>query len=271
MCGRFAASRRPEDLTGLFHVERWDPVETLAPDWNVAPTKEVYAVLERPLKDAADGRPVRQLRTLTWGLVPSWAKTPEGAARLINARAETVHEKPSFRKAFLQRRCVLPADGYYEWMTGADERQREEEGRKKRPRKQPYFVTPADGSVFAMAGLYEFWRDATLPPDHPRAWWTTCSVITTEAETTPLAVAPAEGPSALADIHPRMPVMLTPDRWDAWLDPARTDTDELRALIAPPWGGLMRAHPVATAVSNVRNNGPELREELVAPEEPTLF
>ncbi|MFD6533071.1 SOS response-associated peptidase [Streptomyces sp. NPDC060184] len=271
MCGRYAASRRPEDLTGLFQVERWDPDETLDPDWNVAPTKEVYAVLERPLKDAADRRPVRQLRTLKWGLVPSWSKTPEGAARMINARAETVHEKPSFRTAFLQRRCILPADGYYEWMTGADERQLEEQGKKKRPRKQPYFVTPADGSVFAMAGLYEFWRDATLPPDHPQAWWATCSVLTTEAETTPLAVAPAEGPSALADIHPRMPLMLTPDRWDAWLDPARTDGEELRALTAPPEGGLMRAYPVATAVSNVRNNGPELQEELAAPEEATLF
>ncbi|WP_299528613.1 SOS response-associated peptidase [uncultured Streptomyces sp.] len=271
MCGRYAASRRPEDLTGLFQVERWDPAETLEPDWNVAPTKPVYAVLERPVKDAADRRPVRQLRTLTWGLVPSWAKTPEGGARMINARAESVHEKPSFRRPFLQRRCILPADGYYEWVTGSGERELEVEGRKKRARKQPYFVTPADGSVFAMAGLYEFWRDRTRPDEDPRAWWVTCSVITTEAETSPLAVAPAEGPASLSDIHPRMPVMLTPDRWDAWLDPSRTDTDELRALIAPPPGGLMRAYPVATAVSNVRNNGPELLEELAVPEEPTLF
>ncbi|MER5359388.1 SOS response-associated peptidase [Streptomyces sp. NPDC002785] len=271
MCGRYAASRRPEDLTGLFQVEKWEPAKTLAPDWNVAPTKEVYAVLERPVKDADDQRPVRQLRALKWGLVPSWAKSPEGAARMINARAETVHEKPSFRRPFVSRRCILPADGYYEWVTGADERQLEEEGKKKRPRKQPYFVTPADGSVFAMAGLYEFWRDRTLPDDHPMAWWVTCSVITTEAETTPLAVAPAEGPAALADIHPRMPLMLTPDRWDAWLDPSRTDVEELKGLLAPPPGGLMRAYPVATAVSNVRNNGPELLEELTAPEASTLF
>lgn len=132
-------------------------------------------------------------------------------------------------------------------------------------------MTPADGSVFAMAGLYEFWRDRTLPDDHPQAWWVTCSVITTEAEATPLAVAPAEGPAALADIHPRMPLMLTPDRWDAWLDPSHTDIEGLRALLAPPPGGLMRAYPVATAVSNVRNNGPELLEELAAPEVGTLF
>lgn len=248
-----------------------EPEETLAPDWNVAPTKEVYAVLDRPLKDAADRRPVRQLRRLRWGLVPSWAKTPEGAARMINARAETVHEKPAYRRAFAARRCILPADGYYEWVTGEQERDLEVEGKKKRARKQPYFVTPADGSVFAMAGLYEFWRDRTLPDDHPGAWWATCSVITTEAEQGPLAVAPAEGPGSLADIHPRMPLMLTPDRWDAWLDPARTNPEELRELLDPPPEGLMRAYPVPTAVSNVRNNGPELLKELEGPEEGTLF
>ncbi|WP_267246545.1 SOS response-associated peptidase [Streptomyces sp. PR69] len=271
MCGRYAASRRPEDLAGLFEVEKWEPEETLEPDWNVAPTKEVYAILERPLKDASDRRPVRQLRALKWGLVPSWAKSPEGAARMINARAETLHEKPSFRKAFLARRCILPADGYYEWVTGSDERELEVAGKKKRPRKQPYFVTPADGSVMAMAGLYEFWRDRTLPDEHPLAWWVTCSVITTEAESGPLGVAPAEGPQSLSDIHPRMPLMLTPDRWDAWLDPSRTEENALRGLLEPPEGGLMRAYPVGTAVSNVRNNGPELLKELQGPEEATLF
>ncbi|MEU2828946.1 SOS response-associated peptidase [Streptomyces lavendulae] len=271
MCGRFAASRTPRELAAIFGVERWEPQETLAPDWNVAPTKEVHVVLDRPLKDAGDPRPVRQLRVLKWGLVPSWAKSPEGAARMINARSETLHEKPSFRRPFAQRRCIVPADGYYEWVTAHDERQLEVEGKKKRARKQPYFVLPTDGSVFAMAGIYEFWRDGTLAPEHPQAWWATCSVITAEAETGPLGTAPAEGPRSLSDIHPRMPLMLTPDRWDAWLDPARTDEDELRGLLAPPPGGLMRAYPVSTAVSNVRNNGPELLGELAAPEEGTLF
>ncbi|MEU8772798.1 SOS response-associated peptidase [Streptomyces sp. NPDC048606] len=271
MCGRFAASRAPEELAGIFGIERWEPRETLAPDWNVAPTKRVHVVLDRPLKDAADPRPVRQLRTLRWGLVPSWAKNPEGAARMINARSETLHEKPSFRRPFAQRRCIVPADGYYEWVTAHDERQLEVEGKKKRARKQPYFVLPSDGSVFAMAGLYEFWRDRTLPDEHPDAWWATCSVITAEAETGPLGVAPEEGPRSLAEIHPRMPLMLTPDRWDAWLDPARTDEHGLRALLAPPPGGLMRAYAVSTAVSNVRNNGAELLGELPAPEEGTLF
>ncbi|MGW2783383.1 SOS response-associated peptidase [Streptomyces populi] len=271
MCGRYAASRGAEDLAATFEIEKWDAEETLAPDYNVAPTKEVYVVLDRPVKDADSPRPVRQLRKLKWGLVPSWSKTPEGAARMINARAETVHEKPSYRRAFATRRCIVPADGYYEWVTSGAERELEVEGRKKRPRKQPYFVTPADGSVFAMAGLYEFWRDRTLPDEHPLAWWATCSVITTEAETAPLAAAPAEGPRSLADIHPRMPLMLTPDRWDSWLDPSRTDPDEVRDLLAPPPTGLMRAYPVSTAVSNVRNNGAELLRELEGPEEGTLF
>ncbi|MFI7009192.1 SOS response-associated peptidase [Streptomyces sp. NPDC050145] len=271
MCGRYASSRGPEDLAEVFEIERWEPEEALEPDYNVAPTKEVHVVLDRPLKDAADRRPVRQLRKLKWGLVPSWAKTPEGAARMINARAETLHEKPSFKQAFAARRCIVPADGYYEWVTGAAERDLEVEGRKKRARKQPYFVTPADGSVFAMAGLYEFWRDRTLPDAHPAAWWVTCSVITTEAEVAPLGVAPEDGPRSLAEIHPRMPLMLTPDRWDAWLDPTRADPGELQGLLAPPPEGLMRAYPVATAVSNVRNNGPELLKELDGPEFGTLF
>jgi len=134
-------------------------------------------------------------------------------------------------------------------------------------------VTPADGSVMAMAGLYEFWRDGTLPDDHPRAWWATCTVVTTEAETASLAESGGgeDRPASLADIHPRMPLMLPPDRWDAWLDPGRTDPEELRPLLAPPPPGLMRAYPVSTDVSNVRNNGPELLKELPAPEEGTLF
>ncbi|MEU5422558.1 SOS response-associated peptidase [Streptomyces sp. NPDC001407] len=270
MCGRYAASRSPEDLVGLFGVEKWEPAEALAPDWNVAPTKSVHVVLERPLKDARERGPVRQLRSLRWGLVPSWAKSPEGAAKMINARAETVHEKPSYRRAFASRRCLIPADGYYEWVTGAAERELEERGRRKRPRKQPYFVTPVDGSVLAMAGLYEFWRDPTLPADHPQAWWATCTVITTEASASPFADAGEEGPRSLAEIHPRMPVALPRDLWGAWLDPSCTDAEVLRGVLTGA-GTSVRAYPVRTSVSDVRNNGPELLDELPAPEESTLF
>jgi putative SOS response-associated peptidase YedK len=275
MCGRYAASRSPEDLAGVFEVEKWQADEELAADWNVAPTKQVYAVLDRKEKGSEDPRPVRQLRTLTWGLVPGWAKSPDTGVKMINARAETVHEKPAYRRPFAARRCLLPADGYFEWMTAKGELALEQQGRRKRPRKQPYFVTPADGSVMAMAGLYEFWRDPTLADDHPRAWWTTCTVVTTAAETGLLAgatgVADAPGPQSLADIHPRMPLVLPPERWDAWLDPARTDPDDVLPLLAPPPAGMMRAYPVSTDVSNVRNNGPELVEELEAPQEGTLF
>ncbi|PWI44033.1 SOS response-associated peptidase [Streptomyces sp. ICBB 8177] len=272
MCGRYAASRDAGELAERFGAERRDPAEQLAPDWNVAPTKRVYAVLDRPEKGSGSPRPVRQLRVLRWGLVPPFATSPEGAARMINARAETVHEKPSYRRAFAARRCLLPADGYYEWLTGPDERQLEEQGKRKRARKQPYFVTPADGEVMAFAGLYEFWRDPALPPDHPDAWRVTCAVITTEADTEPLAGAAYEGgPAALADIHPRMPLIVTPDRWDAWLDPSRTGEEETRALLVPPPAGTVRAYPVTTGVSDVRNNGPELLQPLPAPEEATLF
>lgn len=274
MCGRYAASRQPQELAAHFGITWWDAGEPLAADWNVAPTKEVYAVLDRPVKGSGDATPVRQLQVLRWGLVPPWASSPESAAKMINARSETVHEKPSYRRPFVSRRCLIPADGYYEWVTGSAERMEEEKGKRKRPRKQPYFVTPSDGSVMAMAGLYEFWRDRALPDDHPGAWWATCTVLTTAAETTPLAgtePADGEGPRALADIHPRMPLTLTSDRWDAWLDPARTDSDELRGLLDPPPPGSVRAYPVGTAVSNVRNNGPELLEELPAPAESTLF
>lgn len=125
-----------------FGIERWEPEETLAPDWNVAPTKAVHVVLDRPVKDAPDPRPVRQLRTLKWGLVPSWAKNPDGAARMINARSETLAEKPSFRRPFAQRRCIVPADGYYEWVTAHDERQLEVEGKKKRSRNSPTSCSP---------------------------------------------------------------------------------------------------------------------------------
>ncbi|MBB1246990.1 SOS response-associated peptidase [Streptomyces durbertensis] len=272
MCGRYAASRKAEDLVQLFDVRRWDSEETLEPDWNVAPTKEVYAVLERPTRGSDDPAPVRQLRTLRWGLVPSWAKSPDTGVKMINARAETVRDKPAYRQAFAARRCLLPADGYYEWLTAKDELDLEQRGRRKRPRKQPYFVTPVDGSVMAFAGLYEFWRDRTRPDGDPRAWWVTCTVLTTDAETAPLPGAgDGPGPHSLADIHPRMPVALPPDRWDTWLDPRHDDPEELSALLASLPTGRHRAYPVGTAVSHVRNNSPELVTELDEPEIGTLF
>ena len=228
----------------LFGVAAWDATESLAPDWNIAPTKPVYAVLERPVKDrgGAVGGPVRQLRALRWGLVPSWAKSSDGAVKMFNARAETVHEKPAYRRSFAARRCLIPADGYYEWFTPPAEPGTP----RSRIRKQPYFITPADGSVMAMAGLYEFWRDPGRTAEDPDAWWATCSIVTTAAE------------PALERIHSRMPLLLRPEAYDDWLDPSLTDPADVRALLRPPPTGLLETRAVSAAVGGVRNNGPAL-------------
>ncbi|GAA2338455.1 SOS response-associated peptidase [Streptomyces violaceusniger] len=243
MCGRYASTRSPQDLVSAFRVGRWDPREELAPSWNVAPTDQVWSVLERT--DTGTGEVVRQLRPLRWGLVPSWAKDTSVGARMINARAETAAEKPAFRKAFARRRCLLPADGFYEWQSVPAE------GGKGRTRKQPYFIRPRDGEVVAMAGLYEFWRDPSVGDDDaPGAWLATCTIITTDAA------------DAADRIHPRMPLAIAPHHWDIWLDPAHQEPGELRSLLTTPAGGHLDARPVSPAVNNVRNNGPELLEEV---------
>ncbi|GAA0460742.1 SOS response-associated peptidase [Streptomyces stramineus] len=238
MCGRYVSTRSPQDLVGLFQITRWNPEQLLEPSWNVAPTDEVWAVLERP--DRETGALERQLRPMRWGLVPSWAKSMDTGAKMINARAETVHEKPAYRRAFAKRRCLLPADGFYEWQEVAAS------GTAK-ARKQPYFISPTDGRVMAMAGLYEFWRDpAAAGDDDPSAWRTTCTVITTEAT------------DAAGRVHPRMPLAVPAADYEAWLDPTHQDPGELRALLATPADGRLDVRAVTTAVNNVRNNGPQL-------------
>lgn len=240
MCGRYATARSRQELLEQFAVQLDETGDELRADYNVAPTKQVPAVLTRPPREADEeaAEPLRQLRELRWGLVPSWAKDPAIGNRMINARVETVHEKPSYRRAFAKRRCLLPADGYYEWYV------LEEEKDKKRPAKQPFFIHPKDGGLMAMAGLYELWRS---PEDE---WLWTCTVITTNA------------PDDLGRIHDRMPMVVEPDRWDAWLDPALTDVEEVRGLLVPAMAGTMEAYPVSKAVNNVRNNGAELMKPL---------
>lgn len=240
MCGRYVSTRSPEDLVRLFHVTDWNREDVLEPNWNVAPTDDVWAVLERAPRG---GGPVRrQLRPLRWGLVPSWAKDTRIGARMINARVETVHEKPAFRRAFRERRCLLPADGFYEWQ------QMHTAGTAKAYR-QPWFISPEDGQIMALAGLYEYWRDpAVADADDPGAWWATCTIITTEAT------------DAAGRVHPRMPLAVEPGRHDAWLDPAHQDPGLLRALLDPPADGRLDVRPVSTAVNDVRNNGPQLLE-----------
>lgn len=248
MCGRYASSRRPEDLLEEFDVLESRVAAPLAADFNVAPTKEVYAVLERPPGQESE-LPERQLRVLTWGLVPSWAKDPAIGSRMINARSETLAEKPAFRKAFAVRRCLLPADGYFEWYaTSATTR-------AGKPVKQPFFIRPRDGGVLAMAGLYEIWRDPTRADDDPARFRWTCTVITTAAE------------DSLGHIHDRMPLMVTPEHRSRWLDPRVAGAD-LLDLLTPAAPGVLEAYPVATSVNNVRNNGPELVAPLPLEEVP---
>jgi putative SOS response-associated peptidase YedK len=255
MCGRYASSRQPEDLVEEFEIRSSD-LPHLEPDFNVAPTKEVYAVVERPPRSEPrseprnepknehsgdkESEPERQLRALTWGLVPFWAKDPKVGSRMINARMETVAEKPAYRRAFERRRAILPADGYFEWYPT------DELTKAGKPRKQPYFIKPKDDGVLAMAGLYEIWRDPAKDEDDPTRFLWTCTVLTTSAE------------DSLGHIHDRMPLMLSPDRYEAWLDPRTSATDELLALLEPAAPGRLEAFPVSTLVSNVKNNGPEL-------------
>lgn len=247
MCGRYAASRHQDQLVEIFEVDEVvepGPSGTAQkpwtePRWNIAPTDDVAAVLER----SRDDEVTRKLVGLRWGLVPSWAKDPKGGARLINARLETVTEKPSFRKAFRSRRCLVPADGYYEWYASPQA--------PPKARKQPFFIHPTgEQQVMAMAGLYEFWRDDTLPPGDPGAWWTTCCIITTAAT------------DDLGVIHDRMPVQVRPENWADWLDPALDDAAAALDLVHVPEPGEMTAHAVSRLVSTVGNDGPELVEPL---------
>jgi putative SOS response-associated peptidase YedK len=250
MCGRYASSRSPDDLIAEFEIEQLAVDETLEPDYNVAPTKNVYAVLQRPPRGSADqgaddgGRPVRQLRVVSWGLVPSWAASPGVGGRFINARMETITAKPAYRRAFAVRRCLLPADGYFEWSGEGSGPER------KRGAKQPYFIRPRDGGVLAMAGLYELWRDPTRAADDPRRWRWTAAVVTTAAE------------PGIARLHDRMPLLLPPERYGTWLDPRPRSPDELRRLLEPAAPGRLEAFPVSTAVNNVANGGPQLVEPL---------
>jgi len=247
MCGRYASSRRPEDLVEEFEIDKVEVAEPLPPDYNVAPTKQVYAVVQRPADPQDEhGASERQLRSVRWGLVPFWAKDPSIGNKMINARMETVHEKPAYRRPFASRRCLLPADGYFEWYTT------EQKTKAGKPVKQPFFIHPADGGVLAMAGLYEVWRDKTRDDDDPQRFLWSCTVITTSAE------------DSVGHIHDRMPLMVERDRWASWLDPSVDDPDTLKQLLVPAAPGRLEAYPVSTAVNRVRNNGPELLDALAA-------
>lgn len=266
MCGRYAATASPGELVEELEVEQdctAEPARSLlaapqtppagAPDYNMAPTKQAPVVLSRPVRGARTGgasrgmsgdgaHAVRQLRLLTWGLVPGWAKDPSHGLRMINARAESVLAKPAFARAALSRRCLVPARGWYEWQrspTATDA--------KGRPRKQPFFTARADGDVAALAALYELWRDpAVTDADDVRAWLSTFTIVTTAAE------------PGLDRLHDRQPVVLEREQWDEWLDPAVTDCEKVAGMLRPHPPGRFAAYPVGTVVGSSRAQGPQL-------------
>ena len=214
MCGRFTLTTTVERLAGQFELAK-EPPET-TPSYNIAPTQEIAAV-------AADSEGERQMRLLHWGLIPRWSRDPEIGNRMINARAESVAEKPTFKAAFRRRRCLIPADGFYEW--------RRDGGSGP---KQPYHIRLSGGAPYAFAGLWESWeRDGQKIRS--------CTIITTEAN------------ELVADIHHRMPVILPPEDYSAWLD-AESGEDELLSLLAPYPSGQMEAYPVSTHVNRPAND-----------------
>jgi len=227
MCGRFSITKTPEAMKALFEFEN---LPNLAARYNVAPTQAVAAVR---LNEAG----ARGLAEMRWGLIPHWAKDGTMAAKMINARAETIAEKPAFRDAFAKRRCLIPCDGFYEW--------RMEEGKK-----QPFRIGMKGGALFAFAGLYERW-EAT----EDAANWSkgeaveTLTIITTDAN------------EKLHPIHHRMPVILPPEAYRSWLNPAN-DRDALMPLLKPYPAEPIAFYRVGTAVNNVRNDGPEVIEPL---------
>lgn len=227
MCGRFSITGDLDFYAEYFGVDEVT-TEPLARSWNVAPTDPVYVIAER------EGR--RQLGTMRWGLVPHWAQDTKSIH--INARAETVDTTAAFRDSFARRRCLIPADGFYEW-----------EAPKKG--RTPHWVYRADGHPMAFAGIW-----ATRQDPGSGEWMRTCSIITTDAA------------GVIGRIHDRMPVSLDPGSWDAWLDRDLQDSEAVRTLLRPIDSGVLMEHVVSRRVNSVRNDGPELREKT---EPETLF
>jgi putative SOS response-associated peptidase YedK len=225
MCGRYVAATSADDIASYFDAE-FTEERVVGPSWNVAPTDDVPVVLVR------DG--TRHVDLHHWGLVPRWADSPKVGGRMINARAETLATKGAFKQAFARRRCLVPADGFYEWR---------HDGSKA---KQPYFIHSVDGRPLAFAGLWERWQ----PDGRPGEQLYSATIVTTVPN------------DLMATLHDRMPVILDPDACNEWLDPANDDVDELSTLLVPCADELLSMHPVSRDVGNVRNQGPQLAERV---------
>jgi putative SOS response-associated peptidase YedK len=212
MCGRYTRTSPIQSYATLFDFPT--PAEAPAPRYNIAPTQPVLAVRQR------EGDAHREMAWLKWGLIPHWAGDPKIAYRTINARSETAAKSPAFRDAFKRRRCLLPADGFFEW-------------RKDGKKKLPYYFQTKDHQPFALAGLWETWKDGDGKPLE------TCTILTTDAN------------ALVSEFHDRMPVILPPEDWERWLDPAQHDPAEVQPMLAPYKAELM----TATAVNPIVNSG----------------
>jgi putative SOS response-associated peptidase YedK len=241
MCGRFVSASPPDEIARYFDAEA--PETALEPSYNVAPTNDVYAV-------TADGG-VRRVEAYHWGLVPRWAKDPKIGSKMINARSETLATKNAYKPAFKRRRCIIPADGFYEW-----QRKAAPAGEKPKGKKRPHYIHSEDGAPLAIAGLWEVWqgpsKDSKEGDDSGDSQALhSCTIITTTPNDT------------MAKLHDRMPVLLPASAWDEWLDPTNDDLDTLGKLLVPAPSELITTYPVSTAVNSVRNKGPELLDEHV--------
>ena len=215
MCGRYRLSRRKQIIEEHFDCGSDEP--DWAPRYNIAPTQPVPVIRQNPKE------PIREISMMRWGRIPSWARDSSSATRMINARSETAGTKPAFRDSLKSRRCLIPADGFYEWVrTGKA--------------KQPYCCEVNRGELFAFAGLWDRWKDPT------GGWVKTCSILTT----TPNAVTSA--------VHDRMPVILDPDGYDLWLDPGMRDVSAASELLKPCDARLMRCFPISTRINHVAND-----------------
>ena len=234
MCGRFVSATPPDQIARYFDAT--PPEAALEPGYNVAPTNDVYVVL-------ADGS-TRRVTPMHWGLVPRWAKDPSIGNKMINARAETLAEKNAYRSAFAKRRCLIPADGFYEWQAVPGQK-----------RKQPMYIHGAPGEPLAFAGLWELWKDPNAT-EAERAEGAgvlrSCTIITGRPN------------DKVAPIHDRMPVILPREVWAEWLDPEIGDVATLGRLLVPAPSSMLELHPVSTEVNNVRNKGAHLVDPVEA-------
>ena len=245
MCGRYAQSADMRELMEQFEVTGSAPGQSIPVNWNIAPTNPIY-IVRSPIKEESETK--KDLAIVSWGLIAPWLsdviEAKASQSRAINARSESVHEKPTFRDAFKQRRCLVPAQGYYEWATAL--------GRYKP--KQAFYISSRDGAQLSIAGIWSSWRAPNGEVIE------SASIITQEAQ------------GELATIHSRMPVFMPRNRWDAWLDPENKEIADLRNLMqVQSLESIVKAHPVSSQVNSVANNGAQLIEAIELGEPETLF